>query len=103
MAYFVVHTKSNLKFRRMYSNESDKVTNVLIDQIGKLTGLYVSKEYPEKIRKLKYFDQETHRKFVYLKNNMELSAFEIALIYKNRWQIELFFKWIKQHLKLKFF
>jgi len=103
LAYFVVRAKSNLKFRRMYSNKSDKTTGVLSDQIGKLTGFYVSKEYPEKIRRVKYFDEETQRTFVYLTNNMELSALEIALLYKNRWQVELFFKWIKQHLKVKSF
>jgi hypothetical protein len=103
LAYFVVRAKSNLKFRRIYSNKCDKTAGVLSDQIGKLTGFYVSKEYPEKIRRVKYFDQETQRKFVYLTNNMELSAIEIALLYKNRWQVELFFKWIKQHLKVKSF
>jgi hypothetical protein len=102
-AHFVVRAKSNLKFRRMYSNKIDKSTGVLSDQIGKLTGFYVSKEYPAKIRRVKYFDQESQRTFVYLTNNMELSAAEIALLYKNRWQVELFFKWIKQHLKIKSF
>ncbi len=103
LAYFVIRAKSNLKFKRMYSNKSDKATGVLSDQIGKLTGFYVSKEYPEKMRRVKYFDEETQRTFVYLTNNMELSALEIALLYKNRWQVELFFKWIKQHLKVKSF
>jgi hypothetical protein len=102
-AYFVVRAKSNLKFKRMYSNTVDKTTGVLSDQIGKLTGFYVSKEYPEKIRKVKYFDKETQVTFVYLTNNMELTALEIALLYKNRWKVELFFKWIKQHLKIKSF
>ena len=102
-AFFVVRAKSNLKFKRMYSNKVDKSTGVLCDQLGKLTGFYVSKEYPEKLRRVKFYDQQTRRTFVFLTNNMELSATEIALLYKNRWQVELFFKWIKQHLKIKSF
>jgi hypothetical protein len=102
-AFFVVRAKSNLKFERIYSNKVDKTTGVMCDQIGKLMGFYVSKEYPEKIRRVKFYDIETQRTFVFLTNNMELSALEIALLYKNRWQIELFFKWIKQHLKIKSF
>lgn len=102
-AFFVVRAKSNLRFERMYSDKVDKTTGVMCDQIGKLTGFYASKEYPEKIRRVKFFDIETQRTFVFLTNNMELSALEIALLYKNRWQIELFFKWIKQHLKIKSF
>jgi IS4 transposase len=91
LAYFEVRAKSNLKFQRMYSNKIDETTGVLSDQIGKLTGFYASKQYTEKIRRLKYFDEEAQRTFVYLTNNMELSAVEIALLYKNRWQVELFF------------
>ena len=102
-AFFVVRAKSNLKFRRMYSNRVDKKKGVQSDQIGRFTGFYVSKEYPEKIRKVKFYDMETRRTFVFLTNNMDLSALEIALLYKNRWQVELFFKWIKQHLKIKSF
>lgn len=102
-AYFVVRAKSNLKFRRMYSKKTDRSTGVLCDQLGKLTGFYVSKDYPDKLRRVKFHDQETGRTFVFLTNNNELSALEIALLYKNRWQVELFFKWIKQHLKIKSF
>jgi Domain of unknown function (DUF4372)/Transposase DDE domain len=102
-AFFVVRAKSNLKFGRMYSNRVDKMKGVQSDQIGRLTGFYVSKEYPGKIRKVKFYDIETRRTFVFLTNNMDLSALEIALLYKNRWQVELFFKWIKQHLKIKSF
>lgn len=102
-AYFVVRAKSNLKFRRMYSKKTDKSTGVLCDQLGKLTGFYVSKDYPDKLRRVKFHDQETGRTFVFLTNNNELSALEIALLYRNRWQVELFFKWIKQHLKIKSF
>ena len=102
-AYFVIRAKSDLKFRRIYSNKVDKTTGILCDQIGKLTGFYVSKDYPEKLRRIKFYDAENQRTFVFLTNNMELTANEIALLYKNRWQIELFFKWIKQHLKIKSF
>lgn len=102
-AYFVVRAKSNLRFKRIYSQKVDKNTGVKNDQIGKLTGFYVSKDYPEKLRKVKYYDNETNRTFVFLTNNMTLTAQEVAFLYKNRWQIELFFKWIKQHLKIKSF
>jgi len=102
-AYFVVRAKSNLQFKRIYSQRVDKSTGVQSDQIGKLTGFYASKDYPGKLRKVKYYDNEMNRTFVFLTNNMSLSAQEIALLYKNRWQVELFFKWIKQHLKIKSF
>jgi len=102
-AYFVVRAKSNLKFKRVYSQKVDKSTGVLSDQIGELTGFYVSKDYPDKLCKVKYYDSEMNRTFVFLTNNMSLKAQEIALLYKNRWQVELFFKWIKQHLKVKTF
>ena len=102
-ASFVVRAKSNLQFRRIYSNKVDKKTGVKCDQVGKLTGFYVSKDYPKKIRKVKYYDEKTKRTFIYLTNNMELLATEIAFLYKSRWQVELFFKWIKQHLKIKSF
>ena len=102
-AYFVVRAKSNLQFRRLYSQNADRSTGVQSDQIGKLTGFYVSKDYPDKLRKVKYYDKDMNRTFVFLTNNMLLIAQKIALLYKNRWQIELFFKWIKQHLKIKSF
>ena len=102
-AWFVVRAKSNLKFNRMYSKEVNKTTGVLCDQIGKLSGVKTSKQYPEKIRRVKFYDAETKKTFVFITNNMDLNALHIALLYKNRWQVELFFKWIKQHLKIKSF
>lgn len=102
-AFFVIRAKSPLKYQRMYSNKIDKSTGVLCDQIGKLTGFYSAKDYPEKLRRVKFYDEETGRTFVFLTNNMEITALQVALLYKNRWQIELFFKWIKQHLKVKSF
>ncbi|SHF21117.1 transposase, IS4 family [Mariniphaga anaerophila] len=102
-AFFVVRAKANLKFNRMYSNKVDRQSGLICDQIGKLSGFYVSKDYPDKLRRIKFDDAESNRYFVYLTNNMDLKAEEIVLLYKNRWQVELFFKWIKQHLKIKAF
>lgn len=102
-AYFVVRAKSNTKFRRMYSNKVDKLTGIRCDQIGKLSGFYTSQEYPEKLRRVKYYDKESNRTFIFLTNNMKVTAEEVALLYKKRWQVELFFKWVKQHLKIKSF
>ena len=98
-----MRAKANLKFNRMYSNKVDRQSGLVCDQIGKLSGFYVSKDYPDKLRRIKFFDAESNRYFVYLTNNMELTAEEIVLLYKKRWQVELFFKWIKQHLKIKAF
>jgi transposase len=102
-AYFVVRAKSNVKFKRMYSQKVDKSTGIKYDQIGRVEGFYTSKAYPKKIRKVKFFDIENKKMLIFLTNNFELSAEDIALLYKQRWQVELFFKWIKQHLKVKTF
>ncbi len=102
-AYFVIRAKDNLQFRRLYSNKVNKDNGVLIDQIGKLTGFYVLKKYPEKLRRIKFYDEETDNNLMFLSNNLDLTADEIAQLYKYRWKIELFFKWIKHHLKVKSF
>jgi hypothetical protein len=102
-AFFVIRGKINLKFRRIYSQKTDKSTGVIYDQIGKLITKKALKNYPNKLRKIKFYDQETNKTFVFLTNNFDLTALQIALLYKQRWQIELFFKWIKQHLKVKTF
>lgn len=102
-AFFVTRAKSNFKFRRMYSKKVCKENGVLVDQIGKLTGFYTSQDYPEKLRRIKYYDKETDKVLVFLTNNLDLTAEEIAQLYKYRWKVELFFKWIKQHLKIKSF
>jgi len=102
-AFFVTRAKSNFKFKRIYSNVVDKSTGVLCDQIGKLEIVKSKKDYPNKLRRIKYHDKELDRDFVFITNNMDLKAIEIALLYKNRWKVELFFKWIKQHLKVKSF
>ena len=103
LAYYVTRTKTNLRYKRIYSNQVEKNSGVLSDQIGRLKGFYSLKEYPDKLRKIKYYDEETKRTFVFLTNNFDLKAREIALLYKYRWRVELFFKWIKQHLKIKSF
>ena len=102
-AFFVVRAKGNLRFSRMYSRKFDKTSGVRCDQIGKLSGFYVSQDYPDKLRKVKFYDQDTDRTFFFLTNNFDLSAAQVAFLYKKRWEIELFFKWIKQHLKVKAF
>lgn len=102
-AYFVTRAKTNLQFKRIYSHQVDKSSGLMCDQSIALTGFYSSKYYPEKIRRIKYFDSENSRRLVFLTNNFHLPAMTIAHLYKQRWQIELFFKWIKQHLKIKSF
>jgi len=102
-AYFVIRAKKNLQFKYSQINEVNEKTGVISDQIGKLTGFYISQYYPDDIRKVVYYDKETNRTFVYLTNNMTITSEQVALLYKNRWQVELFFKWIKQHLKIKSF
>jgi len=87
----------------MYSRKTNKSEGILCDQIGKLSRKESYKQYPAKLRRIKYYDAETERTFVYITNNTELTASQIALLYKNRWRVELFFKWIKQHLKIKSF
>jgi hypothetical protein len=102
-AFFVIRAKTNLKFRRIYSQKTDRLSGIIYDQIGKLTNKKALKNYPNKLRKIKFYDKETNKTFVFLTNNFDLTALQIALLYKHRWQIELFFKWIKQHLKVKTF
>ena len=100
LSFFVIRAKNNLKFKRMYSNKINKNTGVKFDQIGELTGFYSLQGYPEKIRKIKFYDADQNRTFIFLTNNLILPPEEIAKLYKNRWKIELFFKWIKQHLRI---
>lgn len=102
-AFFVTRAKINMKFTRMYSNIVDKTKGIRYDQIGKLTSYYPKKSYPEKLRRIKYYDTNTNRTFIFLTNNLDLKPEEIAYLYKKRWEVELFFKWMKQHLKIKSF
>ena len=102
-SFFVTRAKSNFKFDRIYSHEVDRTTGVICDQTINLSGFYQSKDYPDKLRRIKYYDKQTDKRLVFLTNNFQLNTLLIAKIFKERWQIELFFKWIKQHLRIKSF
>ena len=102
-AFFVIRRKVNTRFRRIYSAEIDKTTGLKCDQAIMLTGFYTQKSYPEKLRRVKYYDAENEKRLDFLTNNFSLPAITIANLYKCRWQVELFFKWIKQHLRIKAF
>ena len=101
--FFVIRAKKNLQFRRRYSEPVDKSTGVQCDQIIVLTGTKSAKNYPQCLRLIRYKDVETGDRFVFLSNNFIIPAKTIADLYRYRWQIELFFKWIKQHLRIKSF
>jgi len=102
-AFFVTRAKDNMNYRRLYSHAKDKTKGVLYDQTTMLNNHYASKDYPEKMRRIKFVDEQTGKVLIFLTNNFRLEAHEIAQLYKHRWKIELFFKWIKQHLKVKSF
>ena len=102
-AFFVTRAKDNFKFVRLSSSKVDKSTGIKCDQIVRLKNHKVSLDYPEVIRRLKFFDSDINMEFVFITNNFEISALEVARLYKYRWAVELFFKWIKQHLKVKIF
>ena len=102
-AFFVVRTKSNVLLQRRYSHPVDKSTGVRSDHTVILTAIDSAKAYPDPLRRVSYLDVETRKRFKFLTNNFTLPALTIAQIYKCRWQVELFFKWIKQHLRIKAF
>ena len=102
-AFFVVRTKKNVLLQRRYSHEVDKSTGVRSDHTVILTATNSVKVYPDALRRIRYVDLETNKRFIFLTNNFVLPALTIARIYKSRWQVELFFKWIKQHLRIKAF
>ena len=102
-SFFVVRTKKNILLQRRYSHPVDKSTGVRSDQTVLLTAIESALAYPDPLRRISYFDAETNKRFKFLTNNFALPALTIARIYKSRWQIELFFKWIKQHLRIKAF
>ena len=102
-AFFVIRSKINLKFRRLYSRPVDKSTGLKCDQTIVLTVTKSVKDYPDKLRRIRYLDAETNLDLTFLSNNFIIPALTIAQLYKCRWQVELFFKWIKQHLRIKAF
>lgn len=102
-AFFVIRSKANIQFRRLYSHPIDKHAGLRCDQTIVLTGVYTPQVYPQKLRRIKYHDAQTNKTLVFLTNNFTLSALTIADLYRCRWQVELFFKWIKQHLRIKSF
>jgi hypothetical protein len=102
-ANFVIRGKRNLQFRRIYSHPVDKSTGLRCDQTIALTGIKSSQRYPDKLRRVSIFDVDNSKHLTFLTNNFFLSANIIAELYKCRWQIELFFRWIKQHLRIKSF
>ncbi len=102
-AFFVTRAKSNMNSHRVYSAETDRTTGIICDQSIALDGHYTSQHYPEHLRRVRFKDAETGKTLVFLTNHFDLPALTIAALYKNRWQVELFFKWIKQHLRIKQF
>ena len=102
-AFFVVRAKSNTRFRRRYSRPVDKSAGVQCDQTIVLTGVNTGRDYPQPLRRVKYRDVQTGRTFNFLTNHFAVPAATVADLYRHRWQVELFFKWIKQHLRIKSF
>ena len=102
-AYFVIRAKSNLQFQRVYSHQVDKSQGLICDQLIFLKGFYPLKNYPTKLRRIKYFDSLNEKRLTFITNNFSLPAITIANLYRQRWQIELFFKWIKHNLRIKSF
>ena len=102
-SFFITRTKKGFNFKRRYSHPVDKESGLVCDQTIILTGFYPSKDYPEPLRRIRYYDAESETKLIFLTNNFDLPALTIAQLYKARWNIELFFKWIKQHLRIKKF
>ena len=102
-AFFVIRGKSNLQFHRVYSRPVNKATGLRCDQTITLAAPKAKKDYPQQLRRIKYHDTEDHKDLIFLTNNFDLPALTIAQLYRCRWQVELFFKWIKQHLRIKRF
>jgi len=102
-AYFIIRAKSNISYHRIYSHPVNRKSGLICDQTIMLDSAHSSKAYPDKLRRVKYYDLESGQRLTFLTNNFEIPALTIAAIYKCRWQVELFFKWIKQHLRIKAF
>ena len=102
-AFFITRTKRNFDFHRLYSHPVERSTGLRCDQTILLNGVLTKQDYPDKLRRVRYFDADTEKRFGFITNNFPLPALVIAKLYKCRWQVELFFKWIKQHLRIKAF
>jgi len=102
-AFFVTRAKANMQYNRRYSHPVNKETGLRCDQTITLTGFYTGKNYPDVLRRIKFYDAQTQKTFVFLTNNFSLPPLTITQLYRSRWQVELFFKWIKQHLRIKSF
>jgi hypothetical protein len=102
-AFFVTRAKSNFKFKRIYSYPVDRTTGLICDQLIELTVFYSRRGYPERLRRIRFKDPETEKTLVFLTNHLGISAGTVCALYKSRWQVESFFKWIKQHLRIKRF
>ena len=101
--FFIIRAHQRLNFRRLYSHRVDKSIGLRSDQTGVLSGRYTANKYPDKLRRVRYYDAETQKHLVFLSNNFSLTALTVAQLYRCRWRVELFFKWIKQHLRIKAF
>jgi len=101
--FFVTRAKSNLSAHRVYSRTVDKSTGLVCDQTIALDGFYAAKDYPEQLRRVRFKDPDSGKRLVFLSNHFDLPALTVCALYKSRWQVELFFKWIKQHLRIKQF
>ena len=102
-AFFVTRAKRGMNARRVYSAKTKRTSGVVCDQMIAMNGCYVSNDYPAHLRRIRFKDQKTGKTLVFLTNNTTLPPLTIAALYKSRWQVELFFKWIKQHLRIKRF
>jgi Transposase DDE domain/Domain of unknown function (DUF4372) len=102
-AFFVTRTKRNMNYHRVYSHAADKPAGIIADQTIALDGFYARKDYPQQLRRVRFRDPETGKRLVFLTNNFALPPVTVAALYKKRWQVELFFKWIKQNLRIKHF
>jgi IS4 transposase len=102
-AFFVTRAKRGMNARRVYSASANKDNGVMCDQTIAMNGFYIAKDYPEHLRRIRFKDPESGKSLIFLTNNTTLPSLTIAALYKNRWQVELFFKWIKQHLRIKKF
>ena len=102
-AFFVIRLRKGINLRRLYSHKADKETGLICDQTMVMNNFYSSRDYPSQIRRVRFYDEETKKDLEFLTNNFELPALTVAKLYKQRWQVELFFKWIKQHLRIKAF